>query len=91
MDRFITTVSNLFTVFGICVLVRILLSWVPMSPMSKIGRAVLDFFRDTTEWYLGFFRRIVPMAGPIDLSPVAALLVLALVKQFVVELLLRIG
>lgn len=91
MDRFISTVSNLFTIFGICVLIRILLSWVPISPMSRAGRATLDFFRDTTEWYLGFFRRFIPMAGPIDLSPMAALLVLALVKRFVVDLLLQIG
>ncbi|HRC08513.1 MAG TPA: YggT family protein [Miltoncostaeales bacterium] len=91
MDRFISTVSNLFTVFGICVLIRILLSWVPFSPMSRTAQAVLDFFRDTTEWYLGFFRRFIPMAGPIDLSPMAALLVLAVAKRFVVDILLQIG
>jgi uncharacterized protein YggT (Ycf19 family) len=31
------------------------------------------------------------MAGPIDLSPMAALLVLALVKRFVIDILLQIG
>ncbi len=90
MDRFISTVANVFTIFGILILIRIVLSWVQISPMSHAGRTVMDFLRDTTEWYLGFFRRIIPMAGPIDLSPMVALIVLAVVKSFVLNILVRI-
>lgn len=90
MTRLVSIVDNVFTIFTLCILVRILLSWVPLSPMSRMGRAVLDFFRDTTEWYLRFFRRFIPMAGPIDLSPVVAILVLVVVQRFVVSVLLRL-
>lgn len=91
MLRFINIVDNLFVIFGLIVLIRILLSWVPISPMSRAGRAVMDFFRDSTEWYLGFFRRFIPMLGPVDISPVVALFVLFAVQRFVVEILLNIA
>jgi YggT family protein len=78
-------VDNLFTLFIVCILVRILMSWIPMSPLSRGGRAIVDFFRDTTEWYLRFFRRFIPMAGPIDLSPMVAVLVVIVVQRFVVS------
>lgn len=83
MSRLVDIVDNLFTLFMVCILVRILMSWVPMSPFSRWGRAIVDFFRDTTEWYLRFFRRFIPMAGPIDLSPMVAILVVIVFQRFV--------
>ena len=44
---------------------------------------VLGFLRDVCEPYLGFFRRFIPPLGPIDLSPVVAILVLQIVGGIV--------
>lgn len=87
MSRFVDVVDNLFVLFMLVILIRILLSWIPTSPYSRAGRAIVNFFRDTTEWYLGFFRRIIPMAGPLDLSPIVAILVVAVTRSFVVQIL----
>ena len=41
--------------------------------------AVLGFLRDVAEPYIGIFRRFIPPLGPIDLSPIVAILVLQIV------------
>ena len=47
---------------------------------------VLGFLRDVSEPYLRIFRRFVPRLGPIDLSPIVALLVLRIVGSLIVGL-----
>ena len=46
--------------------------------------AVLGFLRDVSEPYLRIFRRFIPPLGPIDLSPIVALLVLRIVGSLIV-------
>jgi YggT family protein len=48
--------------------------------------AVLGFLRDVSEPYLRIFRRFIPPLGPIDLSPIVALLVLRIVGSLIVGL-----
>jgi YggT family protein len=55
-------------------------------PYSGWSRAILDFLRDVTEPYLSFFRRFIPPLGPLDLSPMVAVIVLILVGEVVVSL-----
>ncbi len=55
-------------------------------PYSRAATAVLGFLRETSEPYLRIFRRVLPMFGPLDLSPILALLVLGLVGQLLVSL-----
>ena len=45
--------------------------------------AVLDFLRDVSEPYLRIFRRFIPPLGPIDISPIVALLVLQIVGRII--------
>lgn len=87
MDIFITWLNSLFIVFQMCILVRILMSWVTIAPMRRWSQAVVQFFHDTTGWYLNFFRRIIPPVGPLDLSPVVALVVLIIIQRLVIGLL----
>ncbi len=51
---------------------------------SRWGEVVLDFLRDVCEPYLRIFRRFIPMIGPIDISPIVAILVLQLVGGLLV-------
>jgi YggT family protein len=48
--------------------------------------ALLGFLRDVSEPYLGLFRRFIPPIGPIDISPIVAILVLQIVGGFIIGL-----
>ncbi len=48
--------------------------------------AVLTFLRDVAEPYLRIFRRFIPPLGPLDLSPIVAILVLRIVGGILVGL-----
>jgi YggT family protein len=48
-------------------------------PYSRWSSAAIGFLRDVTEPYLGLFRRFIPPIGPVDVSPIVAILVLQIV------------
>ncbi|WP_445150239.1 YggT family protein [Baekduia sp. Peel2402] len=52
-------------------------------PYSRWSRAILDFLRDVTEPYLAIFRRFIPPLGPLDLSPMVAIIVLIVLGEVV--------
>jgi uncharacterized protein YggT (Ycf19 family) len=58
-------------------------------PYSRWSRAILDFLRDVSEPYLSIFRRFIPPLGPLDLSPMVAIIVLVIVSNIVVSLIPR--
>ena len=45
-------------------------------PYARWSSAILGFLRDVCEPYLSIFRRFIPPIGPLDLSPIVAILVL---------------
>jgi YggT family protein len=53
-------------------------------PYSRWSSAALGFLRDVTEPYLGLFRRFIPPIGPIDISPIVAILLLQFVGFFLI-------
>jgi len=55
-------------------------------PYSRWSSALLGFLRDVSEPYLGLFRRFIPPIGPIDLSPLVAILVLQFVGGAIIAL-----
>ena len=55
-------------------------------PYSRWSSAVLGFLRDVSEPYLSIFRRFIPPIGPIDISPIVAILVLQFVGGFLIAL-----
>jgi YggT family protein len=81
-------VDKLFLVYLILIFVRILLSWIPRMPYNQVLNAVVTFVNDTTDPYLKLFRRIIPPVGgggfALDLSPIVAIIVLAIVQAIVV-------
>jgi YggT family protein len=83
-------VSALVTVYWI-----ILIAWVVASlvfslgvrvPYSRPLNAVLDFLRDVSEPYLRLFRFLPLRVGPLDLTPLVAILALRIVGDIVVSL-----
>jgi YggT family protein len=55
-------------------------------PYSRVLNAVLDFLRDTVEPYLRIFRPLPLRVGPLDLTPIVAILALQIVGGIVVGL-----
>ena len=55
-------------------------------PYSRWSRAILDFLRDVSEPVLAPFRRIIPPLGPLDLSPIIAIILLQLVGGLIASL-----
>jgi len=55
-------------------------------PYARWSSAVLGFLRDVCEPYLGFFRRFIPPLGPIDLSPIIAIILLRIAGSIVAGL-----
>jgi YggT family protein len=83
-------VAALVTVYWI-----ILIAWVIASlvfafgarvPYSRPLNAVLDFLRDVSEPYLRLFRFLPLRIGPLDLTPLVAILALRIVGDIVVSL-----
>jgi uncharacterized protein YggT (Ycf19 family) len=58
-------------------------------PYSKWSSAALGFLRDVCEPYLGLFRRFIPPIGPVDVSPIVAILVLQIVAFYFLIPLIR--
>lgn len=87
-----TAVANFVTVFatvyGFACILYILTSWVRL-PYSL--RSVQRFLYDVCEPYLRLWRRLLPFsAGPIDLSPMVAILALGIAASIVVAIVNRI-
>jgi uncharacterized protein YggT (Ycf19 family) len=82
-------VDALFTVYIILILVYILLNMVlslgARMPYSRWSDAVMTFLRDVCEPYLRLFRRLIPVVGGFDLTPIIALLVLYFVRSILVN------
>jgi YggT family protein len=71
------------------IVVQLLLTFGVRPPYSRASDGVLTFLRDVCEPYLRIFRRMVPMAGTLDFSPIVAILVLTLVNAVIVEGVIR--
>lgn len=54
-------------------------------PYTRAGNAVLQFLRDTCEPFLSLFRRLLPSFGPLDFSPLLAILTLQIVNSVLVQ------
>jgi YggT family protein len=67
-------------VYILVIFVYILTSWIPL-PYSPTLSRVQRFLYDVCNPYLRLFRRVLPPLGPLDLSPVLAVVVLFAVQR----------
>ena len=79
----------------VTVYVIVIIAWVVASfifamgvrvPYSRWSNAVLDFLRDVSNPWLNLFRRLPLRIGPIDLSPIVAIIVLQIAGGLIVSL-----
>ena len=87
----VTTAENFIDVFiGVYILVIllwVLASWIRL-PYSL--NPVQRFLHDVVAPYLGLWRRIIPMIGPLDLSPIAGIFGLIVLRELIDALLSRL-
>ena len=86
VERF---VSVFIDVYILMIFAYILTSWIRL-PYSPWLNRVQRFLFDVSEPYLRLFRRVIPPFGPLDISPVVAVLVLVIVQSLLVNLLSRL-
>ncbi|HEY8626938.1 MAG TPA: YggT family protein [Gaiellaceae bacterium] len=86
VERF---VSVFIDVYILMIFAYILTSWIRL-PYSPWLNRVQRFLYDVSEPYLRLFRRVIPPFGPLDISPVVAVLVLVIVQSLLVNLLSRL-
>jgi YggT family protein len=55
-------------------------------PYSRTSNAIMGFLRDVCEPFLRIFRRVLPPLGPLDLSPMVAIVVLNVAGAIVANL-----
>ena len=73
----IILLSWAFKLVELALLVRVISSWLPISPYSRW----VHWSYGLTEWLLRPIRRILPALGRLDLSPLVAYLLLAWVLE----------
>lgn len=69
-------VSWAFTVLRVALIVRVLSSWLPISPYSRWIRWSFVL----TEWFIRPMQRIIPRIGMIDITPIVAWFLLSLIQ-----------
>lgn len=77
----------------VTVYVIVIIAWVVLSfifsmgvriPYSRWSNAVMDFLRDTASPWLSLFRRLPLRIGPLDLTPIVAIIALQILGGIVV-------
>jgi YggT family protein len=81
---YITTLANVYVIVMLAyILSSLFFSFGGRVPYSRWSSALLGFLRDVCEPVLGFFRRFIPPLGPLDLSPIVAIVVIRLVAGLI--------
>jgi uncharacterized protein YggT (Ycf19 family) len=70
-------------IYILLILVWVLLSWVRI-PYSRTFATVERFLDEVVTPYLGIFRGRIPTLGPIDISPIIAVVVLLIAQELVI-------
>jgi YggT family protein len=86
----ITNAQNFVRVFAgvysLVLFLYILASWVRLPYSNWLSR-FQRFLYDVSEPYLRLFRRVLPSMGPLDLSPMVALIALWLLDRLLITVL----
>ncbi|CAN5616124.1 hypothetical protein BH24ACT26_BH24ACT26_05670 [soil metagenome] len=75
-------VCTVLQVYTFILFARIILSWVSMAwtPPASLS-PVIGVIYDLTEPIMGFFRRLIPSMGGLDLSPLIIFLLISVLRN----------
>lgn len=74
-------IDLLFNILIFAIIGRALLSWFGIGPGHPIGRILYEI----TEPILGPLRRVIPMIGMLDISPIVAILLLNFLQSLLLQ------
>lgn len=77
MGNIVYYLSLVLRVYETMMLIYIIMSWVPESRSTQLGRVLGSM----VEPYLSIFRKIIPPIGMIDFSPIVAFIILDIAMQ----------
>jgi YggT family protein len=72
LQSFVTVFTSIYILL---ILAYVLMSWIQL-PYSSVVATVQRFLDEVCRPYLGLFRGRIPTLGPLDLSPIVAVVVL---------------
>lgn len=72
LQSFVTVFTSIYILL---ILAYVLMSWIRL-PYSSVVATVQRFLDEVCRPYLGLFRGRIPTLGPLDLSPIVAVVVL---------------
>ncbi len=81
--------AALLFVYTVLIILNVVLSWVQQFrpiPYNLPLRAVTGFIEESTNPYLNVFRGFIPRIGPLDISPIIAILALSILGGIAVDL-----
>ena len=79
LQSFVTVFVSIYILF---IFAYVLLTWIRL-PYSSIAASLQRFLDEVVRPYLGLFRGRIPTLGPLDLSPIVAVIVLLVAARVV--------
>jgi YggT family protein len=79
LQQFVRVFVGIYILF---IFAYVILSWVRL-PYSPTTQRVQGFLDEVVRPYLGLFRGRIPTLGPLDLSPLVAMVVLLIAAELV--------
>lgn len=80
VGKILWAISMCFQIYFWMICVRCLLTWLPNLNWEL---PLLNALKSSVDLYLNFFRKIIPLVGPFDFSPIVAVIVLLLIQRVV--------
>jgi YggT family protein len=79
LQSFVTVFVSIYILF---IFAWVLLSWIKL-PYSTVAASLQRFLDEVVSPYIGLFRGRIPTLGPLDLSPIVAVIVLLVAARVV--------
>ena len=86
LQSFVTVFVSIYILF---IFAWVLLSWIRL-PYSTVAASLQRFLDEVVSPYIGLFRGRIPTLGPLDLSPIVAVVVLLVAAQVINALIGRL-
>lgn len=84
---YVRTLGYVYTILIVAyILVSMYLQVGGRLPYSRAMNAIVGFLRDVCEPVLRIFRRVLPPLGPLDLSPMVAIVIVAVGSGIIANL-----
>jgi YggT family protein len=79
LQNFVIVFTSIYILF---IFGYVLLSWIQL-PYSTVAASLQRFLDEVCRPYLGLFRGRIPTLGPVDLSPIVAVVVLLVAARVI--------